>query len=91
MPDPAHILSDENHFGAMVSLGIHPTEQLSFTISQGIEWENHENKWESNASSHIEASYLLEASHFHYGPVIGYSKTADKQHYTIGVHFGFPL
>ncbi len=85
------ILSTENHVGAMLSLAIHPTERLVISFSQGLEWANHEGDWESNLASHIEASYLFEATDFHYGPVIGYSKASDKQHYTIGLHFGVPL
>ncbi len=75
----------------MLSIAVHPTDQIVFSFSQGIEWANHEGDWESSPTSHIEASYLIEGKTFHYGPVIGYSKASDKQHYTIGVHFGIPL
>ncbi len=85
------ILSSENHVGAMLSIAIHPTERLVVSFSQGLEWANHEGDWESSLASHVEASYLFEATDFHYGPVIGYSKASDKQHYTIGLHFGVPL
>jgi hypothetical protein len=85
------ILSNENHVGAMLSIAVHPTEQIVLSFSQGVEWASHEGDWESSPASHIEASYLIEATHFHYGPVIGYSKASDKQHYTIGMHFGIPL
>ncbi len=85
------ILSTETHLGAMLSLGVHPTERWTISLSQGLEWANHDNQWSSNLASHIEASYLVEASGFHYGPILGYSKASDKQHYTIGIHFGVPL
>ncbi|MCF6299110.1 MAG: hypothetical protein L3J01_04450 [Thiomicrorhabdus sp.] len=85
------ILASENHFGAMLSVAAHPTDKLTVTLSQGIEWADHEGDWESSRATHIEASYLFEGEHFHYGPVIGYSKTPEKQHYKVGIHFGIPL
>ena len=85
------ILASENHFGAMLSIAAHPSESLTITLSQGIEWANHEGSWESSNATHIEASYLFEAEHFHYGPVLGYSKAEEKQHYKVGIHFGIPL
>ncbi len=85
------ILASENHFGAMLSVAAHPTDKLTVTLSQGIEWADHEGDWESSRATHIEASYLFEGEQFHYGPVIGYSKTPEKQHYKVGIHFGIPL
>lgn len=40
---------------------------------------------------HLEGAYLFEADGYHYGPVLGYAKTDEDQHYNIDMHFGFPL
>ena len=85
------IFADEEHYSAMLSLGIHPWKNLVLTVSPGWEWAKHDGVWESGYATHIEATYLFEGDGFHYGPVVGYSKTQDDQHYTIGVHFGVPL
>ena len=85
------IFTEEEHYGAMVTLGIHPWRNLVFAISPGWEWVKHEGEWESGYATHLEAAYTFEGSGFHYGPVVGYSKTQHDQHYTIGIHFGFPF
>jgi len=85
------IFADEAHYSAMISLGIHPWRDLIITISPGWEWAKHDGVRESGYATHIEATYVFEGAGFHYGPVIGYAKTQDDQHYTVGVHFGIPL
>ena len=85
------IFTDEEHYGAMISLGIHPWRNLVLSVSPGWEWAKHDGEWESGYATHLEATYLFEGSGFHYGPVFGYSKTQDDQQYTIGIHFGLPL
>lgn len=85
------IFSNEQHYGAMVTLAAHPTDNIIFSLSPGIEWEEHEGETKSGYATHVEAAYVFEASHYHIGPVIGYSKTEDDEHYTLGIHIGIPL
>lgn len=85
------ILADEKHYGAMVTMAVHPTENIIFSVSPGVAWEEHEGETKSSYATHLEAAYLFETSHYHIGPVVGYSKTEDEEHYTIGVHIGIPL
>jgi hypothetical protein len=82
------IFTNEDHYGAMFSLGIHPLPNLVLTVSPGWEWEKHEGVWESGYATHIEATYVFEGSGFHYGPVASYTKAQDDQHFSIGMHFG---
>lgn len=85
------IFSNEKHYATMVSLAVHPLKNLVLSISPGVAWARHEGEWESEYATHLEASYVFEGSDFHYGPVLGYSRTRDEQHYNVGVHFGMPF
>lgn len=82
------ILTDEAHYAAMLSVAVHPWKSLILSISPGYEWANHDDTWESSYATHLEAAYTFESTGFHYGPVVGYSKTTHTQHYTAGIHFG---
>ncbi len=85
------IFTDEKHYGVMVTMAVHPTENIIFSVSPGVAWEEHEGETKSSYATHIEATYVFETPHYHIGPVVGYSKTEDDEHYTIGVHIGIPL
>ena len=85
------ILTDEKHYSAMVTMAVHPSENIIFAVSPGVAWEEHEGETNSSYATHVEAAYVFETSHYHIGPVVGYSKTEDDEHYTIGVHIGIPL
>ena len=85
------ILTDEKHYAAMVTMAVHPTDNIILSLSPGVAWEEHEGETESAYVTHIEAAYVFEVSHYHIGPVVGYSKTEDDKHYTIGIHIGIPL
>ena len=85
------IFTDEKHYGAMVTMAVHPSENLIFSISPGVAWEEHNGETHSSYATHVEAAYVFETTHFHIGPVVGYSKTEEDEHYTIGVHIGIPL
>jgi len=85
------IFTDERHYGLMISLVAHPWRSLAVSVSPGVEWAKHDGEWESEYATHLEAAYVFEGSGFHFGPVIGYSKTQDDEHYTAGVHFAWPL
>ena len=86
------IVTDEEHYGAMLTLAYHPVEDLVLSVSPGFEWANHEGDWEREYATHLEVAYAFDISEdFHLGPVIGYSKTKDTEHYTVGIHIGIPL
>ena len=87
------IVTDEKHYGAMLTLAYHPVEDLVLSVSPGFEWANHEGEgWEREYATHLEAVYSFDVSEdYHVGPVIGYSKTKDAEHYTVGIHIGIPL
>jgi len=85
------IISKEKHYGVMVLLAVHPWHNLVLSVSPGMEWAKHDGEWNSEYATHLEATYIFEGLSFHYGPVVGYSKTRDEEHYTVGIHFGMPF
>ena len=86
------IVSDEIHYGAMLTLAFHPIEDFVISISPGFEWANHEDEWERHYATHIEIMYSFDmANGYHMGPVLGYSKTNESEHYNIGLHLGIPF
>ena len=87
------IRTDETHYGAMVTVAYHPVEDLVLSVSPGFEWAKHEgSSWEREYATHYEAAYSFDVSEsYHIGPVVGYSKTKDAEHYTVGIHIGIPL
>ncbi len=85
------ILADDKHYGAMATLAVHPWAGLTLSVSPGVEWKQHDGETESAYATHIEANYVFETPHFHIGPVIGYSKTHEDEHYKVGIHLGIPL
>ncbi|PHS39640.1 MAG: hypothetical protein COB07_06210 [Sulfurovum sp.] len=84
---------NDKHYGAMVTLAVHPWRDLVLSVSPGFEWAKHEgHSWEREYATHYEAAYSFDVSeNYHIGPVIGYSKTSDTEHYTVGIHIGIPL
>lgn len=86
------LITDEKHYAAMVTLGIHPWRDLVLSVAPGFEWANHEGEWEREYATHFEAVYSFDISeNYHIGPAIGYSKTSEAEHYTVGIHIGIPL
>ncbi len=85
------IITDEQHYAAMVSVNIQPWDNLILSYAPGIEWAKHHTSWASEYANHFEATYIIENKDFHFGPVIGYSSTRDAQHFTAGIHFAMPL
>ncbi len=86
------IVTDEQHYGLMTTIAFHPIEDLVLAISPGLEFSDHGTGWESNYATHIEMAYTFDVSEdYHLGPVIGYSKTQEAEHYTLGIHIGIPL
>lgn len=86
------VVSDENHYVAMIVLAYHPTENLVLSVAPGVEWAKHEELWERVYVTHYEAVYNFDISEgYHIGPVIGYSKTKEAEDYTVGIHIGIPF
>jgi len=87
------IIAEEIHYVPMLTVAIHPIEDLTLALSSGLEFAKHEDdQWENIYTTHIEATYVFDISqHFHLGPVIGYSKNKEGEHYTLGIHIGIPL
>jgi hypothetical protein len=82
----------DTHYATMFTMAVHPTEDLTLAFSPSIVWEKHEDEWGNIYASHFEVSYVFDVSeHFHIGPVIGYSTSAEADHYTFGLHLGIPL
>ncbi len=86
------IVSDENHYSLMATLGFHPVDEFTVALSPSLVWAEHEGSWERLYATHIELAYSFDISEdLHMGPVIGYSKSAEAEHYTFGIHLGMPL
>jgi hypothetical protein len=87
------IITDEKHYGAMLTLAYHPVEDLTLAIAPGFEWAKHNGiSWEREYATHYEATYSFDiAEGYHVGPSVGYSSTKDAEHYTVGVHLGIAL
>jgi hypothetical protein len=85
------IFADHRHYAAMISLEFFPYHGLVLSVSPGSVWANHDGEWESNYSTHAEAAYTFEVNEYDFGPAVGYSKTADDEHFMIGIHVGLHL
>ncbi len=87
------IRTSETHYGAMLTLAYNPIEALTFAVSPGFEWAKHDGvNWNREYATHLETTYSFDiAEGYHIGPSIGYSKTKDAEHYTVGVHVGIAI
>jgi hypothetical protein len=85
------IFADHKHYAAMISVEIYPYRGLVLAAAPGIVWANHDGEWESKYSTHLEAGYTFEIKEYDIGPVIGYSKTDEDEHFMIGIHVGLHL
>jgi hypothetical protein len=87
------IVTEEEHYGVMLTLDIHPIEDLTIGVSPGFEWAKHDGiSWEREYATHLELTYSFDmANGYHIGPSIGYSVTKDSEHYTFGIHLGIGL
>ena len=85
------IFADHEHYALMLPLSVYPWRGLVFSFAPSIVWAEHEGEWESEYATHLEAAYVFEIGDYDMGPVIGYSKTSDEEHYMIGVHIGLHL
>ncbi len=86
------VFATHEHYSAMGTVGIHPWRSLVLQISPGVQWVKHEGQWESEYATHLEAVYSFDVHRcLHLGPVIGYSKTREDEHYMVGIHLGIPL
>lgn len=87
------IRTNEAHYAALFTLAFHPIKKITIAFSPGFEWSKHDGiNWEREYATHIEMTYTFDIDeHLHMGPVIGYSKTKESVHHTVGIHFGIPL
>jgi len=83
------ILAEDPHYGLMGSLAIYPRDELTLMVSPGIEIAKHDGSHDTEFAMHYEATYGFWFSGLHLGPVIGFSHTADAEHYSAGIHLGF--
>jgi hypothetical protein len=49
---------------------------------------NHEDDWETQYATHLEAAYVFETGEYDIGPVVGYSISNEDKHYMLGLHVG---
>jgi len=82
------VFADHKHYSAMGSIGVFPWRNLVVTLSPGVAFADHEGEWETNYITHIEASYGFMVGEYEVGPVMGYAKSAEDRHYSVGIHLG---
>jgi hypothetical protein len=81
------IFSDHNHYGIMGSLLIYPFDDLVCVVSPGLVMSEHHGDFVRGFAAHFEASYGFYIHGFEIGPVIGYSRSSEDNHYSAGIHF----
>ncbi len=87
------IITDEEHYGLMLTVAFTPIESLTLAVAPGFEWAKHDGvDWERAYATHFEIAYSFEiAKGYHIGPSLDYSKTDETEHYAIGIHLGISL
>jgi len=64
-----------------------PIDNLSFTLSPGITYEDNNPK--SLLAFHFETTYEIEFESFHIGPSIEFAYDPNDYHLSLGIHFGY--
>lgn len=82
------IFAEHAHYALMLPVTVYPWRGLVLGVAPGIKWAEHEGERESAYTTHVEAAYVLEIRDFDIGPVMGYAKTEQGEHYMLGIHFG---
>jgi hypothetical protein len=82
------IFADHMHYNVMGTVTIYPYKNLSVAISPGLLIVEHENEYETRYSTHLEVAYGFEVGQFHVGPVVGYARSGEDEHYFVGIHIG---
>jgi len=75
----------------MGTVAIYPYKNFSIGISPGTLIVEHHDEHETRYSTHVEVAYGFEVGQFEVGPVVGYAKSGDDEHYMIGIHVGKPF
>ena len=82
------IFADHMHYNVMGTIAIYPYKNLSIAISPGMLIVEHHDEYDTRYSTHVEVGYGFDVGQFHIGPVVGYAKSGDDEHYMIGIHLG---
>ncbi|UCG58128.1 MAG: hypothetical protein JSU70_01215 [Phycisphaerales bacterium] len=82
------VFADHTHYNVMGTIAVYPYKNLSIGISPGVLIVEHDNECELCYSTHVEVAYVFEIGQFHVGPVAGYAKSGDDEHYFVGIHLG---
>ena len=82
------IFADHMHYNVMGTIAIYPYKNLSIAISPGMLIVEHHDEYDTRYSTHVEVGYGFDVGQFHIGPVVGYAKSGDDEHYMIGIHIG---
>lgn len=82
------IFADHMHYNVMGTIAIYPYKNLSIGISPGMLIVEHDNRCELCYSTHVEVAYAFEVGQLHVGPVIGYARSGNDEHYFVGIHLG---
>lgn len=82
------IFAHHRHYNIMGTLAIFPIEHLSIGIAPGLLLAEEDDENIKEFALHIEAVYEFEIGAFAVGPALGYAKSGDGYHFTIGIHIG---
>lgn len=81
------IFDEHNHQTIGLIGSYKPIENLSFSISPGLSFED--NVPHSKFALHIETMYEFEVSFFHIGPALEFVYDSEDLHLSLGLHIGF--
>ena len=81
------IVLDPKHSTFGLVLAYYPIENLSFTLSPGMTFED------ANPGAlfalHLETAYEFEIGNFHIGPAFEFAYDPNDYHLSLGVHVGY--
>ncbi len=79
---------DEHNHQTIGLIGTYlPVENLSFSISPGLSFED--NAPQPKFALHLETMYEFEVSDFHIGPALEFAYDSEDIHLSLGLHIGF--
>jgi len=82
------IFADHEHYAVLLPLFVYPWRGLVLSVAPSMIIAEHEEDWESEYATHLEAAYVFEIGKIDAGPVVGYSRSSDDKHYMVGLHVG---
>lgn len=83
------IVDKHSHNGLNLIFNVVPFDKLSFNISPGLTFTEHDNNAEIKPSGHLEVIYEIDFRKIHIGPMIGYGFDKEDSHFAAGIHVGF--